>query len=140
MIQARRRRRKRDAIDEYDLGERFKRWAKQNTSKAVAFALAHPKPLIYSSLAVVTLGVTWWVVAHHRPAVPPAPRARPMRQMLNAVEEADKRVRAQRGDNLEQSGEFRGVFETMRDMPIPLSAGSAADGSKPESQGSESKQ
>src|SRR5262245_47035659 len=134
MIQVRQRRRKRDSIDEYDLGQRFKRWAKQAMSKVLTFTLVHPKRVIGSSLAVVTLGVTWWMVAHYRPAVPPAPNARPMQMMMQAVEDADKRVRAQRGDSLEQDGEFRGVFETMRDMPIPLSNGSAAGENKSESQ------
>jgi hypothetical protein len=127
-------RRRRDAIDEYDLGARFKRWARHATSKAVTFALVHPKPLMYSSLAALTLGVTWWVVAHHRPAEPPAPSARPMRQMMRSVEEADQRVRAERGDKLGQDAQFRGVFETMRDMPVPLPTQAGKEQSQSESQ------
>jgi hypothetical protein len=139
MIQTKRRRQKQDSIDEYDLGERFKRWARETASKAVTYVFAHPKPVAYSSLATVTLGVTWWMVAHYRPAVPPPPRARPMQMMMQAVEQADQRVRAERSE-LEQDGQFRGIFETMRDMPIPLSTGTPAGGNQSESQVPEEKQ
>jgi hypothetical protein len=65
------------------------------------------------------------MVANYRPAEPPPPRAAPMRQMMKAVEDADRRVRAEYSDRLGNDPEFQGVFETMRDIPVPLSGKSA---------------
>jgi hypothetical protein len=123
-----------DSIDEYDLVERFKRWSKEATSKAVTFVLVHPKPVAYSVVGTLILGITWWVVANYRPAEPPPPRARPMRMMMKSVEDADQRLRSQRGQGVEQQGDLQGVFETMRDMPVPMSTDSGAGANKTEGQ------
>jgi hypothetical protein len=40
-----------------------------------------------------------------------------MQQMMRAVEEADRRIRAEHGAAIQQDKEQSGVFETMRDMP-----------------------
>jgi hypothetical protein len=113
-------RRKREPIDEYDLGERFKRWFAKTRVQAVSYVVSHPKLFGYSVVAAIALGVTGWMVANYRPAAPPPPRAAPMRQMMKAVEDADRRVRAEHEHRLTQDPEFRGVFETMRDVPVPI--------------------
>jgi hypothetical protein len=114
-------RRKREQIDEYDLGARFKRWAARAQAQTLAYVKLHPRQIAYSVVGLAALLVTWVAVASYRPAVPPAPRARAMRQMMQAVEEADRRIRTEHADRLGEDPEFRGVFETMRDMPVPLS-------------------
>jgi hypothetical protein len=110
----------RDSIDEYDLGERFKQWSRHATAQVVTYTFAHTKPLLLSAIGVFLFFGSWWMVVHHRPAEPPPPSAWRMQQMMRAVEEADRRIRTERSDQLGQEEEFHGVFETMRDIPVPL--------------------
>lgn len=99
--------------------DRASDWLSKVLSTTLSYAIVWPKTTALSSLSVIALILVVCIIPWGPPDKPPPPSEWRIQQMMNAVQQADQRVRAQLGLDTAPEEEFRGVFETMRDQTEP---------------------
>ena len=91
----------------------------QAGSTVLAKVILWPKTAAATGLCVIALVVVACNIPRSHPdKLPPINEWR-LNQMTDAVQKADQRVRSRMGAEAESDGQFRGVFETMRDQTTP---------------------
>jgi len=88
-------------------------------STALSVVLVWPKATALASLAAIVLVVSLIFVPAPAAQKPPPTNAWRLEQMMQAVQEADARVRAEQAHLIEPGSDYRGIWDTLRDRDEP---------------------
>jgi multidrug efflux pump subunit AcrB len=99
-------------------------WFSRAASTVLSVALVYPVTTALTSLATIALVVALVIVPPILPKKTPEPSSSRLQQMMQAVQNADARVRQQHADRIQQDTEFRGIWDTFRDKDQPAASAS----------------
>ena len=90
-------------------------WLSKAASTVLSVALVYPVTTALVSVATIALVVALFIVPPMLPKKAPEASQWRLQQMMQAVQNADARVRSEHPEQIQQDPEFRGVWDTFRD-------------------------